>query len=292
MILHQNLHVHSVHSCDSACITMQNLNQEMQQHGFTQYGVTDHYHTRYQACDIASGHNDYLEIMPPENFHFGVEVSCVSKWECEKLAAGDYVRDDLTPVYGIREGLPMNAEYYLDITEDDIKRLGIEYVIAGCHWPIHYPGTKSQLIDDYFGQLKFMIEHPLVDIVAHAWWSLEMVDINKGFCKMMKTYDFTRLLDIPQEYLDTLGELFVKHNKLAEINAGMIVPRIMEEKYCQRYVKMLQDWKAQGVHFSFGDDLHDAHFNRYTYAAVEAILTNAGFTEEDFYLPNFKPGNR
>jgi histidinol phosphatase-like PHP family hydrolase len=266
---------------------MANLSREMEELGMLQYGVSDHYHSRYNYPNLASARNEFLEARKTSAFHFGAEVSVMSRWECEKIAAGDYVRDDLTPVYGIREGLPPDAEYHLDMNADDVKTLGLEYVIGGCHWPLHFPGTQSQLIDDYYEQLMYLATHPLVDIVAHPWWSLEMIDIGKGFCKIRKPYDFAIFEKIPQRFFENLGQAFVDNGKLAEINAGMIIPRVSTEDYARRYLKMLVGWKEQGVRFSFGDDLHEEHFNRHVFSAAEAMLTHAGFTEEDFYLTAF-----
>ena len=77
MKIRQNLHIHSQHSCDSACATLADIQKEMLHCGMTELGLSDHLHTHYNLCDIQSARNDFLAYSRPEQYHFGIEVSSV-----------------------------------------------------------------------------------------------------------------------------------------------------------------------------------------------------------------------
>ena len=52
MKIRQNLHIHSAHSCDSACATLNDIQKEMTDLGMSEFGISDHLHTQYNLCDI------------------------------------------------------------------------------------------------------------------------------------------------------------------------------------------------------------------------------------------------
>ena len=79
MKLKTNFHIHSQHSCDSACAKILDIIKEMEEMGFEEYGLTDHLHTSYNLPDIISARRDFLASCPPEHFHFGIEVSVVEE---------------------------------------------------------------------------------------------------------------------------------------------------------------------------------------------------------------------
>ena len=68
MKIRQNLHIHSSHSCDSACATLADIQSEMLKEGIKEFGVSDHYHTRYNMCDIESAKNDFFSARRAEEF--------------------------------------------------------------------------------------------------------------------------------------------------------------------------------------------------------------------------------
>ena len=90
MKIRQNLHIHSRHSCDSACAQLDDIQKEMEAAGITEYGLSDHLHTHYNLCDIQGARNEFLCYDRPKNFHFGIEVSGISEWERDKIASGNY----------------------------------------------------------------------------------------------------------------------------------------------------------------------------------------------------------
>lgn len=123
-------HIHSNNSCDGACASIADIIREGAALGIKDFGISDHLHTPYNIPDLVASRKEYLECNPPANFHFGVEASCVSQWEINEIAKGN---GGDNPVYGIREGGPINSPLAIGINEDDIAELGIEFVVGGTH---------------------------------------------------------------------------------------------------------------------------------------------------------------
>jgi len=121
----------------------------MEEFGIEEYGLTDHIHTAYNLPDIVSARRDYLASRPPANFHFGVEVSCVDQRECDRVAAGDYTAWGDEPVYGFRDMTDYTGQMAIGITPDEIRELGIEYVVGGVHWPLTVSEDRDALIRNY-----------------------------------------------------------------------------------------------------------------------------------------------
>ena len=80
MIIEDDWHIHSEHSCDGACMKMESLVTGVVEKGIMRYGVTDHIHTPFNYPDIINSKKAY-DINYTEDFYFGVEVSSVSQWE-------------------------------------------------------------------------------------------------------------------------------------------------------------------------------------------------------------------
>ncbi|MCK4983299.1 MAG: PHP domain-containing protein, partial [Victivallaceae bacterium] len=166
-IITSDWHIHSNNSCDGACARVKDIISEAKSMGIKEFGLTDHIHTPYNLPDLAASRKEYLDNKPSANFHFGVEVSCVSQWELDEIARGNGKEK---PVYGIREGGPPNAPLAIGINENDIANYGIEFVVGGVHWPMYSEIERETVIRDYHRQNMFLATHPLVNIVAHPWW--------------------------------------------------------------------------------------------------------------------------
>ena len=283
MKIRQNLHIHSKHSCDSACASLDDIQKEMTAAGITEFGISDHLHTSYNLCDLQGARNEFLCYDRPKNFHFGVEVSGVSQWEIDKITSGNYTRFFDDPVYGIRfEKGPADSPVRIGITAEDKKNLGIEYVIGGVHWPLYSEATREGAYEDYFRQMMALIENPLVDILAHPWDSIELAAGNWYPMENRNNdhKDWDAILNIPQEYNDKLIEALLKHNKCAELNLSILVGGAPEK--CKRhYWNMLSEWREAGVKFTIGTDQHTAHHNGVIITASELLLDCYGFKDDD-----------
>lgn len=284
MKITQDFHIHSHHSCDSACSTLKDIRADREARGITGYAVTDHLHTRYNLCDIESARNDFLGMDPPPEFQFGIEITCMAAWECERIAAGDYqVRGDV-PIYGFRDDEhPFDGRLQLDITGTEIARLGISVVVGGVHWPAGMPRTRSEAIDNYFAQEMFLATHPLVHIIAHPWWSLELAAGDWFRHRDQAHIDWEVFRNLPLDFIDRLGGEIRRNGKLAEINLGLLAdePDFVTELRFQWFRR----WKDTGVKFTIGSDQHGTHPNDELFWKAERLLDHYGFTEADFVLP-------
>lgn len=282
MKIRQNLHIHSSHSCDSACAALNDIQKEMIALGMTEFGLSDHLHTQYNLCDLQGARNDFLCYDRPKNFHFGVEVSGVSEWECDKIARGDYKRFFDDPVYGIRfEEGPSDSPVCIGLTEENIKDLGIEYVIGGVHWPLYSKATREEAYYDFFRQQLALIENPLVDILAHPWDALELAAGGWYQNRDNDHKDYEAILHIPQEYNDKLLEALLKNNKCAELNLAVILSASAPEKVRKYYWNLMANWREAGVKFTIGSDQHSAHYVPFMFSAAELLLDAYGFKDSD-----------
>lgn len=295
MKLNQDFHIHTHCSCDSANAQIPHIVEAAQKLGLKHFGISDHLHTKFNMPDIEIARKEFLEYGAVEGFHFGVEISCATAWECEKIAKRDFAScfvcevhgqkfQTMTPIDGIMYGGPAGGPLQLDITEEDIKRLGIEYLIGGVHKPNYTDQNPKDMIDDFFNQSCFLIKHEFIDILAHP---LEGLPFWSGWCVVTKDRNDVRydaFSMIPQEYWDEMAKLFKENNTLAEINLAFNMP----ESAFHLYMEHLAQWREQGVKFSYGSDLHKAPYNEERMRQTEKVLTEYGFSENDFAFPSFR----
>lgn len=282
MKIRQNLHIHSQHSCDSACATLADIQKEMLQCGMTEFGLSDHLHTHYNLCDIQGARNDFLCAERPSSFHFGIEVSSVSEWECSQIAAGNYERKGDDPVYGLRfaDG-PSGSTPRIGITKEEIEALGIEYVIGGVHWPLYSKPDRESAWEDYFNQMLALIKNPLVTILAHPWDSLELAAGDWYMHRDADHIDFGAITEIPQTLNDQLMEALIRYDKPAELNLGVLNSLRFPESCIKYYWNLFAQWREAGVKFTIGSDQHSAHANVPLFAASGLLLDHYGFKEEN-----------
>ncbi|MBR2427246.1 MAG: hypothetical protein IKB16_10980 [Lentisphaeria bacterium] len=299
MQLQQDLHLHTHCSCDSACAQIDAIVKGCQAAGIKHFGISDHLHTKFNMPDIEIARKEFLEYGPVPGFHFGIEVSCATQWECEKIAKRDYAScftcevngkkfQTMTPIDGIMYGGPANGPLMVDLTQEDIDRLGIEYVIGGVHKPNYTEQTIPTMIDDYFNQHCYLVKHELVDVLAHPWDGLGFWSGYNIVTHDPADYRVDAFEKIPQEYWDELAHLLLTHNKLAELNFGTICSRRFEGKIARYTIEKLAEWRDKGVKFTYGSDLHGAKYpldGEVTIYDAMKCLTEYGFTEADFALP-------
>lgn len=292
MKLEQDFHIHTHCSCDSACAQLAEIIKGCRQNGYRHFGISDHLHTRFNLPDIEIARKEFLACGPVPGFHFGIEVTCATQWECEKIAKRDFAScftcevngrkfQTMTPIDGIMYGGPANGPLMVDLSREDIDRLGIEYVIGGVHKPNYTPQEPQPMIDDYFNQSCFLVNHPLVDILAHPWNGLPFWSGYNIVTDDPEDVHPDIFFQIPGEYWDELAHLLTANGKIAELNCCNLFYKF--EKSARFLMEKMADWKSKGVKFSFASDLHGAVYP--DAAKASALLTEYGFTEEDFALP-------
>lgn len=269
-------HIHSCYSCDAASLDMADLVTEAAGLGIDTYGITDHLHTPYNLPDVQASRKEYEKFTHVSGFHFGIEVSCVSQWELDLIANGE--ADN--PVYGIRKGGPSGAAPALGIDQAGLAELGVEFVVAGTHWPLYVAMDPSALIRDYHRQNMFLAENPLVDVVAHPWWWMgHWMDDDQTYRGDPWIGNFGV---IPKSMHNEFGAAVIESGTLVEINlSAMLLTSHYPERFKDDYLAYLVSLKELGVKFTIGSDCHNDHYTAIDFATAERMLDSAGITETD-----------
>lgn len=277
MTLTCDWHIHSHNSCDQASMLVPDLIRGAAEKGIVDYGLTDHLHTPFNWPDVEASRAEWLASDPPPGFHFSIEVSCVSQWEIDEIAKGGYDN----PVYGLRRGGPAGAAPALALTTADIERLGIEYVVAGVHWPLYVEFEREAIIRDYHRQYLFCATHPLVDIVAHPWWWMgHWKDADGRYTSDPWLDDFSK---IPTTMHDELASAAIEHGKAIEINiSALLLNRSYPDAFAEQYLAYLAYLKDRGVTFSLASDCHSAQYDT-DFERPAAMLESIGIRDADLW---------
>ena len=274
-VIKSDFHIHTKHSCDSACMTYDTLTAMARSKGICLFGITDHVHTPYNHGDIEASYEDFC-VHKTGDMHFGVEVSCVSQWELDRIAAGDH-QGDIT--YGIRQGGPENCRLAVAVDEGFIERNGIEYVVGGTHWLMYKEYTRKNLIDDYHRQNMFLAQNKHVDIIAHPWWYMGPFKDADGRYTTLPWFDDFDV--IPKSMHMEFADALVKNNKYHEINLEAIVlNQQYTDRFRKQYLEYLVFMQEMGVGFTIGSDCHDAGY-RIDFAVSGRLLDAYGIRFDD-----------
>ncbi len=277
MTITSDWHIHSRNSCDGACMAISDLISAAKNKGIRDYGLTDHIHTPFNLPDLAGSLKEFLTNTPPPNFHFGVEVSCVSQWEVDQVAAGKHSN----PVYGVRSGGPANGPLAIGLNPKDIATYQIEYVVGGTHWPMYVPMERESIIRDFHRQNMFLATHPLVDIVAHPWWwHGHWQDSDGRYTTDPWLDDFGK---IPASMHKEFAAAAMEHDAVIEINiSAMLLNRSYPERFTQQYLEYLAELKSQGVKLCIGSDCHSAQYE-IGFEKAAAMLDAVHIKDEDLW---------
>jgi histidinol phosphatase-like PHP family hydrolase len=276
-------HIHSRNSCDEASMEVSVLIKMAEDKGVINYGLTDHIHTPYNMPDLASSHKEFMENNPSPNFHFGVEISCVSQWEIDEINTGKYNK----PVYGLRSGGVSDCKLAIELDQDDIKKYQIEYVVGGTHWPMYVPIEREAIIRDYHRQNMFLVTHPLVDIVAHPWWWHGHWQDSDGIYRTEPWFDdFGK---IPKSMHNEFASSAIQHNKIIEINiSAMLLNPQYTLHFKKQYLEYIAELKSQGVKLCIGSDCHSSTYD-IDFETTSSMLDDVYINEEDLWcLPERK----
>ncbi len=256
MAITSDWHIHTKYSCDSACMEFETLVSETKKLGITDYGVTDHYHTRLQEADIAASRKEYEATLKrhPElegHFHFGIEATIISKWEVDIIARGEY-KDP--PIFGIRSGGPANAPVMFDFDEEFMEKYKIEYVVSGMHWPMYCATDLKSVLKEYHRQYMFAATHPYTRIMAHyLWWDENL---------------FRNVWNLPDYENPFLDFSVISQSMRSELKAAMLENNVAFElnncffkyEYPERFINSYFDWvselQSSGIAISMGSDCH------------------------------------
>jgi histidinol phosphatase-like PHP family hydrolase len=255
------------------------LVSEAAQAGIQDFGLTDHIHTPHNLPDLASSRQEFLSNHPSPRFHFGVEVSCVSQWELDRIAAGY----NGARVYGIRTGGPADTPLAIGLSIEDIATYGVEYIVGGTHWPMFIPYEREAIIRNYHRQNMFLATHPLVDIVAHPWWWMGHWQDSQGNFTAEPWFDDFAV--IPRSMHNEFAATVVECGTAVEINisANLMNPHY-PETFVQQYLDYLANLQSMGVKLSIGSDCHSAHYS-IAFEKAGEMLARAGIKDDFWTLP-------
>lgn len=276
MAITSDWHIHSHNSCDEASLLVAELVRDAGTLGIADFGLTDHLHTPFNLPEVEASRREYLAANPSPWFHFGVEVSCVSRWELDEIAAGN---GGDSPGYGIRRGGPAGAPPAIGLTEDDCTRLGVEFVVGGTHWPLYVEFERDAVIRDYHRQNMFLAVHPRVDIVAHPWWWMGHWRDDDGKYRTQPWLDdFSR---IPSSFHDEFAAALKQQDTAAEINlSAMLLTDRYEERFKRQYLEYLAYLSGEGVALAIGSDCHDRRYADLDFDAAASMLDTVGIDPE------------
>ncbi len=201
-------------------------------------------------------------------------MSCVSQWELDKIASGRHEN----PVYGLRSGGQAGCDLAIGISEEDLAKYRIEYVVGGTHWPMYVPMEREAVIRDYHRQNMFLATHPLVDIVAHPWWWMgHWKDRNGVYAAEPWFDDFGA---IPKSMHREFADAAKAYDTVVEINisANLMNPQYPKGFACH-YLEYLAELKSQGVRLSIGSDCHLAHYD-IDFEKASQMLESVGIMDD------------
>ena len=245
----------------------------MRELGITHFGISDHVHNFTHYMDISRIRNqfDYSSDIP-ENMLFGIEVSSVSQWELDQIAKSN---EPYNFNYGIRKGGPAGGPYAIAVNKELIEKFKIDYIVGGVHWPLYVPYTAETVTRDYFGQLMFLVNHELIDIIAHPWWWYGYWNDDDGIYRSDPYMDdFSRIpMSMHEEFIAAVKQ----NKKKVEINiSAMLLNMSYTEKFRKQYTEYLAYLQQRGIELVIGSDCHNAHYTEIDFAAAEKIILAAG----------------
>ncbi|MCE5279557.1 MAG: hypothetical protein ABFD92_11380 [Planctomycetaceae bacterium] len=270
-------HVHSRHSCE--CHQMgspiADILAAAAAQGVADMGISDHLHSRYNLPDLAASRLEFLSANPSPRVHFGVEVTCMRRWELDQIDAGNYAEP---PIYGRGQDGPV-SEPAIALTEADAAILGIEYVIGGVHWARGIEPTPRAIIDFFHRQLMYLAQHPLVRIIAHPWWWHNHFYYPDGsFVPGPWMDDFSV---IPEDYHDEFAATCLDNGKAVEVSPWALSPS-HGETFRNQYLDYLVELGSRGITLSAGTDHHGNPYNT-NFSAIEMVLDRLRLSDRDLF---------
>lgn len=276
-------HVHSHHSpCGKEGATLALICEQARAWGVEELGITDHIHCRGNEPSLRSCRAEYEELPDRGGFHFAVEASCVRRYDLDTVEDGALYPPDL-------KGGPEDDELVLHLPEELLEELGIEYVVAGAHWPLGAPEEREAMILSYHRQNMFLAQHPRVDIVAHPWWWMgawKQPGSEEVFYPDLPWLgDFTV---IPASMHDEFAAAARENGKAVEINANAcLLNPSYPRTFRGQYLEYLAGLKQRGVRFSVGSDSHYPGYDG-ALARVEEDVASLGIDGASLWRPGLR----
>lgn len=281
MAITSDWHLHTKYSCDSACMEFEDLIKDAKELGITDFGVSDHYHSRLQEPDIKASRIAYEQALEkhPElkgHFHFGIELSAMSEWEIKRIENGDYTEP---PYWGFRTGGPKNSPVVYDYDEEFTEKYNIEYIIGGVHWLLYCDSDRDSIIKEQHRQYMFCATNPHTTILAHyLWWN--PMD-GKRWPEMKNPCE--HFMVISETMRSELVAALIENNVAFEIN-NVFLSSKYPQTFRDEYLGWISDIQRKGVVLSFGSDTHMKNLrDNCDYVKIEQEFKHYGINMSKFF---------
>jgi len=249
------------------------LLEKAREAGLREFGLTDHLHCPLNVAALEASRREFDSLDPPEFFHFGVEVSCLRKY--------DRVRNEKAGADGVIDGRhpggPLSgpdAEPVVYFPESLYRDLRVEYAVGAAHLHLAGGGSFDKAIRLYHRQHLFLAAHPLVNILGHPWWWDAWAH---------KQSDFAR---IPSSMHRELAAALVETGTLLEVNLGaMLLNPHYAPGFIPKYLDYLALMHESGVRFSVGSDSHGPDGMAACIARGAEFLMQTWMTPDMFVSP-------
>lgn len=283
-------HIHTHCSCDSACLEFETLVSDAKKIGLTDFGVTEHYHTRMEEADIAASRIEYEETLKkhPEllgHFHFGIEASVVSEWYIERVVNNANKGYGQPITTGIRERRAKNEPITFDFDEEFLEKYKIDFVVAGMHAPKCFDTDKESLVKEYHRQYMFAATHPATDILAHyLWWDESFF---KRVWKMPDAVNPFLDMSIISETMRNELKAALKENNVAfELNLHLILSTKLPDSFKDEYLGFAADLQHSGIILSLGSDCHEPNLPYDGYDKADEMFKRYKINSSEFFRIN------
>ncbi len=272
-------HIHSEASYD-ADLSIPYILERSEKYGITELGISDHVNIPNWITHLKKSQELFLKYKKP-GFHLGVELTTQSKPKFDYIKAHGG-SEELWKTCGPFE--PFKG-YELALTEEELRECGVEYVVAGAHWPCYAQYTREDLIKDYSLQNIYLASDKRVDIVAHPWWFDGKWANEKGVYDTLPWFDDFGV--IPMSVHDEFAAAMIENDACMEWNIlSFIVTNEYTEKFKKQYAEYVRMMFEKGVKITIGSDVH--HDYPDMREEVEKLASYVGFKAEDFSKPKFR----
>ncbi|NLX58150.1 MAG: hypothetical protein GXY74_03570 [Phycisphaerae bacterium] len=273
MQIRNDWHVHTRNSpCGNKDAALARLAERIAATEVTRWGVTDHIFTEQNIADLEAARREYDALPEKDHVAFAVEASVLRDWDIQRTRSEGNI-------WGWFPGGPP-GQLDLVLPDEVVQRLGIQYVIAGTHWPLGAEMKPEAMVRDYHRQNMFLAEHPSVTIIAHPWWWRDKYTKANG-----EMVPFPWLADfsiVPQSMHDEFAAAARENGKIVEANASIVFSDKGGDRWRRQYGEYLALLRETGCTFSTGSDSHGADYTRWPEEFGDH-LASLGFTEEDFW---------
>ncbi len=302
-------HIHTLASYD-ATMSYKELVKSTREGGIVEFGITEHADHIFDLPVLEFSRKMFESIRWQHrdeelNMHFGVELSpmCDFMYRYER----EQEWQDVYPVqlagllpefvegFGthdpelVRRSRQEIKPYMLSLTEEQIRKMGIEYVIGAAHNVYDGSTEREGLINHFHEQMMFCATDSRVDIVGHPWWGLWTTEIHFETIETGKPTERAWYQDfkvIPQSMHDEFAAAVLENGKCVEMNMSSLRSGPYSDKFRHQYVEYMRELFEKGVPITTGTDSHDVYENHQELYAK--FLVPAGFKAEDFSKPKFR----